>query len=72
IDVTELQLSVITVFLLTAIFGTALWDYEIPMTGLPLKALPLLGIVAGTFYSCSNYFRVIFSGGVGKNGSTVA
>lgn len=72
IDVTELQLSVTAVFMLSAIFGTTFWDYEIPMTGLPLKSLPLLGIVGGTIYSCTNYFRVILSGGVGKNGSTVA
>ncbi|CAI9566846.1 unnamed protein product [Staurois parvus] len=72
IDVTELQLSVTVVFLLSAFFGTTFWDIEIPMTGLPLKVLPLMGIVFGTIYSCSNYFRVIFTGGVGKNGSTVA
>ncbi|XP_075065384.1 cholinephosphotransferase 1 isoform X1 [Mixophyes fleayi] len=72
IDVTELQLSVTMVFLLSAFCGTTVWDYEIPMTGLPLKTIPLMGIVSGTIYSCSNYFRVILSGGVGKNGSTVA
>ncbi|XP_063783882.1 cholinephosphotransferase 1 [Pseudophryne corroboree] len=72
IDVTELQLSVTVVFLLSAFCGTTFWDYEIPMTGLPLKVFPLIGIISGTIYSCSNYFRVILSGGVGKNGSTVA
>ncbi|KAM4746785.1 cholinephosphotransferase 1 [Rhinophrynus dorsalis] len=72
IDVTELQLSVTIVFLMSAFGGSTLWDLEIPMTGLPLKTLPLLGIIGGTIYSCSNYFRVILSGGVGKNGSTVA
>eukprot|EP00079_Xenopus_tropicalis_P033700 XP_017947471.1 PREDICTED: cholinephosphotransferase 1 isoform X2 [Xenopus tropicalis] len=72
IDVTELQLSVTAMFVMTAFFGAALWDYEIPFTGLPMKTLPLLGIIGGTVYSCSNYFRVILSGGVGKNGSTVA
>ncbi|CAJ0930609.1 unnamed protein product [Ranitomeya imitator] len=45
---------------------------QIPMIGLPMKFIPLMGIVSGTIYSCSNYFRVILSGGVGKNGSTVA
>ncbi|XP_040200228.1 cholinephosphotransferase 1 [Rana temporaria] len=72
IDVTELQLSVTTVFLLSAFFGTRFWDIEIPWTGLPLKVLPLMGIVFGAIYSSSNYFRVILSGGIGKNGSTVA
>ncbi|PIO25216.1 hypothetical protein AB205_0033300, partial [Aquarana catesbeiana] len=72
IDVTELQLSVTTLFLLSAFFGTRFWDIEIPVTGLPMKVLPLMGIVFGSIYSCSNYFRVILSGGIGKNGSTVA
>ncbi|XP_018106716.1 cholinephosphotransferase 1 isoform X1 [Xenopus laevis] len=72
IDVTELQLSVTVMFLMTAVCGPELWDYEIPFTGLPMKTIPLLGIIGGTVYSCSNYFRVILSGGVGKNGSTVA
>ncbi|NP_001089575.1 cholinephosphotransferase 1 [Xenopus laevis] len=72
IDVTELQISVTVMFLMTAVCGPELWDYEIPFTGLPMKTIPLLGIIGGTVYSCSNYFRVILSGGVGKNGSTVA
>ncbi|KAG8439449.1 hypothetical protein GDO86_005600 [Hymenochirus boettgeri] len=72
IDVTELQLSVTAMFLMTAFCGPAVWDYEIPFTGLPLKTIPLLALIGGTVYSCSNYFRVILSGGVGKNGSTVA
>lgn len=72
IDVTELQISVIILFLLSAFFGTTFWDIEIPVTGLPLKVFPLMGIVFGAIYSCNNYFRVILNGGVGKNGSTVA
>ncbi|KAM4676643.1 cholinephosphotransferase 1 [Discoglossus pictus] len=72
IDVTELQLSVTIIFLLSAFGGTTLWDYEIPLTGLPLKTIPILGIVGGAILSLSSYFRVILSGGVGKNGSTVA
>ncbi|XP_068133068.1 cholinephosphotransferase 1 isoform X1 [Hyperolius riggenbachi] len=72
IDVTELQLSVVAVFLLSAFFGSTFWDIQIPVTGLPLKVFPLMGIILGTIYSCNNYFRVILSGGVGKNGSTVA
>uniref|UniRef100_A0A8C5PWL7 Cholinephosphotransferase 1 n=1 Tax=Leptobrachium leishanense TaxID=445787 RepID=A0A8C5PWL7_9ANUR len=72
IDVTELQIAATVVFLLTAIFGSELWDYEIPMTGLPLKTILLIGVVVGAIYSCNNYFRVILTGGVGKNGSTVA
>uniref|UniRef100_UPI00398F607F cholinephosphotransferase 1 isoform X3 n=1 Tax=Pristiophorus japonicus TaxID=55135 RepID=UPI00398F607F len=48
------------------------WDYEIPVLGLRMKILPVFGIVAGAIYSCTNYFQVIFTGGTGKNGSTIA
>ncbi|KAJ8265880.1 hypothetical protein COCON_G00149790 [Conger conger] len=46
IDVTEVQLFIITMYLLAGI--------------------------GGAIFSCTNYFRVIFTGGVGKNGSTIA
>ncbi|MEE6480075.1 hypothetical protein FKM82_012448 [Ascaphus truei] len=72
VDVTEVQISITIIFLMSAFGGTTLWDYEIPMTGLPLKTLPIIGIVGGAISSCTNYFRAILSGGVGKNGSTVA
>ncbi|RMC17393.1 hypothetical protein DUI87_05974 [Hirundo rustica rustica] len=37
-----------------------------------VKILPALCTVAGTIFSCTNYFGVIFRGGVGKNRSTIA
>lgn len=37
-----------------------------------MKIFPALCTVAGTIFSCTNYFGVIFTGGVGKNGSTIA
>lgn len=71
-DVTEAQISIILMFLMSAFGGTALWDVQIPIVGLPLKTFPILGIIGGALLSCSNYFIVIFTGGVGKNGSTIA
>lgn len=40
--------------------------------GLELKFLAVFGILCGIALSFFNYFRVIFGGGVGKNGSTIA
>lgn len=40
--------------------------------GLELKFFAVFGILCGTALSSFNYFRVIFGGGVGKNGSTIA
>lgn len=43
-----------------------------PPLGLPLKFLPLiLGVSAAAVAFCS-YVGIIFTGGVGKNGSSVA
>uniref|UniRef100_A0A7M4FKY0 Cholinephosphotransferase 1 n=1 Tax=Crocodylus porosus TaxID=8502 RepID=A0A7M4FKY0_CROPO len=72
IDVTEVQISIIILLLLSACGGTTMWDSKIPWVDLSLKTLPVLGIVCGAIYSSFNYFRVIFGGGVGKNGSTIA
>ncbi|XP_050841205.1 choline/ethanolaminephosphotransferase 1 isoform X3 [Serinus canaria] len=48
----------------------ALW--HIPILNIQVKIFPALCTVAGTIFSCTNYFGVIFTGGVGKNGSTIA
>uniref|UniRef100_A0A5F8HIQ3 Choline/ethanolaminephosphotransferase 1 n=1 Tax=Monodelphis domestica TaxID=13616 RepID=A0A5F8HIQ3_MONDO len=45
---------------------------KIPVLNIQMKIFPALCTVAGTIFSCTNYFRVIFTGGVGKNGSTIA
>lgn len=45
---------------------------KVPLLGLELKFFAVIGILCGTALSFFNYFRVIFGGGVGKNGSTIA
>ncbi|XP_006633193.2 cholinephosphotransferase 1 [Lepisosteus oculatus] len=72
VDVTECQTAIIIMYLMSAFGGVSLWETQLPVIGLKLQSLPILGIVGGALYSCTNYFRVILSGGVGKNGSTVA
>ncbi|PKU28624.1 choline ethanolaminephosphotransferase 1 [Limosa lapponica baueri] len=46
--------------------------HKIPILNIQVKIFPALCTVAGTIFSCTNYFGVIFTGGVGKNGSTIA
>ncbi|NXN97137.1 CHPT1 Cholinephosphotransferase, partial [Rhinopomastus cyanomelas] len=72
VDVTEVQLSITALLLASACGGTAIWDYRVPALGLQLKFLAVLGILCGIALSFFNYFHVIFAGGVGKNGSTIA
>ncbi|XP_053109563.1 cholinephosphotransferase 1 [Hemicordylus capensis] len=72
VDVTEVQIAIMILFLLSAFGGTTMWDSKIPVLDLKLKMIPVAGIVCGAIFSSYHYFRVIFGGGVGKNGSTIA
>ncbi|XP_060087089.1 choline/ethanolaminephosphotransferase 1 isoform X2 [Heteronotia binoei] len=71
-DVTESELCIVITHLLTGTLGPEFWNDTIPVLNIPVKILPALCTVAGTIFSCTNYFGVIFTGGVGKNGSTIA
>uniref|UniRef100_A0AAY5ERR8 Choline/ethanolaminephosphotransferase 1 n=1 Tax=Electrophorus electricus TaxID=8005 RepID=A0AAY5ERR8_ELEEL len=72
IDVTEVQLFIEVLYLLAAVGGTSFWQYVIPVLNIQIKIIPALFTLLGAVFSCTNYFRVIFAGGIGKNGSTVA
>ncbi|XP_029821733.1 LOW QUALITY PROTEIN: choline/ethanolaminephosphotransferase 1 [Manacus vitellinus] len=72
IDVTEVQIFIIIMHLLAVIGGPPFWQSLIPILNIQVKIFPALCTVAGTIFSCTNYFGVIFTGGVGKNGSTIA
>ncbi|CAB1336872.1 unnamed protein product, partial [Coregonus sp. 'balchen'] len=72
VDVTEVQFFIIIMYLLAAIGGSAFWQFLIPVANIQIKIIPAILTVAGAIFSCTNYFRVIFTGGIGKNGSTIA
>uniref|UniRef100_A0A8C9WRD7 Cholinephosphotransferase 1 n=3 Tax=Scleropages formosus TaxID=113540 RepID=A0A8C9WRD7_SCLFO len=72
LDVTEVQIAITIMYIMTAFGGVRLWESKLPMLGMKLSTLPTLGIIIGFLSSTHNYFQVILSGGVGKNGSTVA
>ncbi|NXY42172.1 CEPT1 ethanolaminephosphotransferase, partial [Ceuthmochares aereus] len=72
VDVTEVQIAITILLLISAYGGTAIWDYKVPLVGLELKFFVVFGILCGIVLSFFNYFRVIFGGGIGKNGSTIA
>jgi len=46
--------------------------FQIPVMNIQAKIIPALFTLLGAVFSCTNYFRVIFTGGMGKNGSTIA
>ncbi|CAI5452979.1 unnamed protein product [Caenorhabditis angaria] len=69
-DVIEAQMSIIALLVATAIFGPGIWS--IGVLGYTLKHLMLIAAFIGFVYQAAGYFNVIFTDGVGKNGSTVA
>ncbi|XP_032675435.1 cholinephosphotransferase 1 isoform X2 [Odontomachus brunneus] len=73
VDVTEAQFTIILIHLISAIFGPEIWMMEIPyLDGFLVKyLLGVLTVVCAVANLCP-IFSVIFTGGVGKNGSTVA
>ncbi|XP_060934426.1 cholinephosphotransferase 1 [Limanda limanda] len=72
VDVTEVQFSIMIMYVMSAFGGVGLWQTTLPIIGVQLYVFPIVGIIGGALYSCYNYFYVILNGGVGKNGSTVA
>ncbi|RCN33460.1 CDP-alcohol phosphatidyltransferase [Ancylostoma caninum] len=69
-DVTEAQVTIILLLLITAVCGPNIWT--IGILGYQLRHLLLFFTLIGSLYQCSSYLDVIFTGGVGRNGSTVA
>ncbi|XP_011498349.1 PREDICTED: cholinephosphotransferase 1 isoform X6 [Ceratosolen solmsi marchali] len=72
IDVTEAQFTIITIHLISAIFGPEIWTRKLPYTGTEMKIFPLWGAVGVAVLLALSSMSVILAGGVGKNGSTVA
>lgn len=45
---------------------------QVLSTAIPARLLPVLLTFPVILMTCARYFHVVFNGGVGKNGSTVA
>ncbi|CAD5120884.1 DgyrCDS9436 [Dimorphilus gyrociliatus] len=72
LDVTEAQISIITIHILTAIFGIEIWDTPVPVIG-ELRFAPVYFSIFTAILASRLYFGTIFiQGGAGKNGSTIA
>ncbi|KAL6445822.1 hypothetical protein ACFW04_000918 [Cataglyphis niger] len=72
VDVTEAQFTIITIHLISAVFGPEIWMMELPYTGIEVKVFPLWAAVGIAILLAQSSISVILAGGVGKNGSTVA
>lgn len=71
-DVTEIQLSIMFMLIVTALLGSSIWSFVIPIVNLKLSTLPIFGSVFGGLIALYDSFAIILTGGVGRNGSSVA
>ncbi|XP_047113177.1 choline/ethanolaminephosphotransferase 1 isoform X2 [Schistocerca piceifrons] len=72
VDVTEAQFTIILIHLISSIFGPSVWMTQIPYTSYEMKYLLGFSTIIVASVTLYKNFVVIFTGGVGKNGSTVA
>jgi phosphatidylglycerophosphate synthase len=72
IDVTEAQLAICAMHLVTAVSGDSLWSLSIPLLDIPCRFLPVVAGCAGSAKAIAENIRIISGGGKGKHGSTIA
>ena len=73
-DVTEAQFVIILIHLTSALFGSNIWSTMIPLgfVTLELKLIMVFFTLGGAIMNHFWYLSCIYSGGAGKNGSTIA
>ncbi|XP_018572657.1 choline/ethanolaminephosphotransferase 1 isoform X2 [Anoplophora glabripennis] len=72
VDVTEAQFTIMGILAISAIFGPSVWSTKIPTMDMEVKLIPIAVACAVAVFLAQANISVIFTGGVGKNGSTVA
>ncbi|XP_012142236.1 choline/ethanolaminephosphotransferase 1 bbc isoform X5 [Megachile rotundata] len=73
VDVTEAQFTIITIHLISAVFGPRVWMMEIPVLGVgTISNYVAVLFYAGYIHVFLEFCKVFESGGIGKNGSTIA
>ncbi|XP_063909530.1 cholinephosphotransferase 1-like isoform X4 [Zophobas morio] len=72
IDVTEAQYTIMGILLVSTVCGPRIWSTKIPGLEMEVKWIPMgMGWAVALLLVQANV-SIIFTGGVGKNGSTVA
>ncbi|XP_014255458.1 cholinephosphotransferase 1 isoform X7 [Cimex lectularius] len=72
VDVTEAQFTIMAIHMISAFFGPNIWSTQIPWINLKMKHVQvLIGTVVG-IYMFHRTASVVLTGGIGKNGSSVA
>lgn len=71
-DVTEIQISIMLILFTTLLFGSSIWSTTLPVLNIKVNHLPVIGSVIGGLLAINDNFAIILTGGVGRNGSSVA
>lgn len=71
-DVTEGQLMFCTIYLVAAFLGEDAWMAKVPVVDMEVKVVATVSGLMLSYLSIYSHARVIFGGGKGRNGSTVA
>ncbi|XP_012162615.1 cholinephosphotransferase 1 isoform X3 [Ceratitis capitata] len=72
IDVTEAQFTIMAIHVISAVFGSEVWQTRLPLLGWEVRVLSLYIIFGIYILFVCRYTRVIMTEGCGKNGSSVA
>ncbi|KAL9912919.1 cholinephosphotransferase 1 isoform X2 [Glossina fuscipes] len=72
IDVTEAQLTIIGIHLISTVFGPEFWLTKLRYFGCEVRTMPLYFAFGIDLLLAARYAKVINNEGCGKNGSTVA
>lgn len=71
-DVTEIQFSIMFILIISAFLGSSIWSIVLPVVNIKLSTVPIIGSVLGGLVALYDSFSIILTGGVGRNGSSVA
>ncbi|XP_034237633.1 cholinephosphotransferase 1 isoform X4 [Thrips palmi] len=72
LDVTEAQATIMLIHLISTIFGPSIWMTKVPVATVSLNVIASIGCLTGYLRNFFQFCQVFESGGVGKNGSSVA
>ncbi|XP_044749579.1 choline/ethanolaminephosphotransferase 1 isoform X4 [Coccinella septempunctata] len=72
VDVTEAQVTIMLILAISAIFGPDIWSTKIPGTVMEMKTFLMITACGIAAFVAQANISVIFTGGIGKNGSSVA
>ncbi|XP_035673363.1 cholinephosphotransferase 1-like isoform X2 [Branchiostoma floridae] len=72
INVTEAQILIMAIHIVSAVFGTSIWFNKVPLVGLSVRVIAVICSTSLSTWTVWGNFQTILKGGAGKNGSTVA